>query len=70
MREILEEIVHLRSATDPNLHYLDGLRLFGERDLDELPDALHPSPEGYQRMGERFAAAAFAPSGPFAGASR
>jgi hypothetical protein len=66
MRTILEEIVRARSADDPNLHYLDGLTLFGESDLDDLPDLLHPNGDGYARMGERFAATAFGPDGPFA----
>ena len=55
MREILEEVVETRSADDLHLHYLDGLRLFGEGDLAELPDGAHPSPAGYVQLGERFA---------------
>jgi GDSL-like Lipase/Acylhydrolase family len=55
MREILEEIVAVRADDDPNLHYLDGLLLFGAGDVDELPDSVHPSPAGYKLMGERFA---------------
>jgi hypothetical protein len=65
MRTILEEIVRARSADDRHLHYLDGLALFGESDLDDLPDLLHPNGDGYVRMGERFAAAAFGAGGPF-----
>jgi lysophospholipase L1-like esterase len=53
VREILREIVARRS--DPNLHYLDGLELFGPDDVADLPDGLHPNAAGYQRMGERFA---------------
>lgn len=55
-----------RAAGDPNLHYLDGLALFDESDLADLPDGLHPNGDGYVRMGERFAAHAFADGGPFA----
>ena len=66
IRDALRRIVAERSATDPNLHYLDGRELFGEEDLDDLPDALHPNAAGYRRMGERFAALAFADGGPFA----
>ena len=49
------------AAGDPNLHHLDGLALFDEADVADLPDALHPNGDGYVRMGERFAALAFAP---------
>lgn len=56
MREILADVVVRRN--DPNLTYLDGRELFGEADLDHLPDGLHPDAEGYARMGARFAALA------------
>jgi GDSL-like lipase/acylhydrolase family protein len=65
IRELLERIVARRSADDPNLHYLDGRELFGPHDLADLPDNLHPNAAGYRRMGERFAALAFGPGGPF-----
>ncbi len=65
IRATLEEIVRIRSADDPNLHYLDGLMLFGEGDLGDLPDLLHPNGDGYVRIGERFAAV-FGPDGVFA----
>ncbi|MCO6009692.1 GDSL-type esterase/lipase family protein [Actinoallomurus purpureus] len=65
IRDVLARIVAERAATDPNLHYLDGRELFGESDLSDLPDALHPNAAGYRRMGERFAAFAFADGGPF-----
>ena len=56
-----------RRADDPNFHYLDGTRLYGEKDAAEhpLPDALHPDTATHQLIGERFAAYAFAPGGPF-----
>ncbi len=66
IRELLEGVVAVRSAHDPNLHYLDGLSLFGPDDIDDLPDLLHPNAAGYRRMGERFAASAFGPGGPLA----
>lgn len=60
VREILAEVVAARQAAgDANLHYLDGLTLFGADDAGDLPDDLHPSPEGYIRMGHRFAEAVF-----------
>ena len=56
VREIIADVVaRRRGAGDENLHYLDGLSLFGAADADDLPDDLHPSAEGYVRMGERFA---------------
>lgn len=56
----LERIRHLIAGTvarrnDPNLFYVDGLKLLGEPDLADLPDRLHPNPEGYRRMGQRYA---------------
>ena len=54
-----------RDRGDHNLHYLDGLELFGEADAPTLPDGLHPDGDGYVRIGERFAAHAFGPQGPF-----
>ena len=56
IRDIVAEVVDTRRAAgDDNLHYVDGLDLFGEADADDLPDDLHPNPAGYERMGERFA---------------
>ncbi|QIS20343.1 GDSL-type esterase/lipase family protein [Nocardia terpenica] len=68
IRKELSDIVSRRAATDPNLHYLDGLTLYGESDHAELPlpDALHPDSAIHQRMGERFADQVFASGGPFA----
>ncbi|MGZ3145109.1 GDSL-type esterase/lipase family protein [Lentzea chajnantorensis] len=65
VREALESVVERRD--DPNLSYLDGLRLYGEQDAAELPlpDALHPDTAAHRRIGERFAEHAFAPGGPF-----
>lgn len=68
IREDLARIVRERSAEDPHLHYLDGRDLYGEADFAELPlpDGLHPDAAAHRRIGERFAALAFAPGGPFA----
>jgi hypothetical protein len=67
IREIVANVVERRRALgDANLYGLDGLALFGEADVADLPDLLHPNAAGYARMGERFAAAAFAPGGAFA----
>jgi hypothetical protein len=54
-RSILERVTNLRrEAGDVNLHYINGLELFSERDAGDLPDDLHPNSAGYIRMGERF----------------
>ncbi|TJZ41479.1 lipase [Streptomyces piniterrae] len=68
IREQLARIVDQRAADDPNLHYLDGLVLYGEADFAELPlpDGIHPDAATHHRMGERFAERAFAAGGPFA----
>ena len=56
IRELLAEIVEQRRAVgDDTLHYLDGRELFGEADVADLTDGLHPNGAGYERMGERFA---------------
>ena len=67
IRDIVALVVDARRAAgDTNLHYLDGRALFDEADIADLPDGLHPNGDGYVRMGERFAAIAFAESGVFA----
>ena len=68
IRKELARIVAERAESDPNLHYLDGLELFGKADEAELPyaDALHPGPEAHARIGERFLRRAFGPGGAFA----
>ncbi|WP_160142410.1 GDSL-type esterase/lipase family protein [Arthrobacter sp. SLBN-100] len=58
IRKILASIVEARSANDPNLYFLDGLRLFGSDDAQYLPDDLHPNAAGYELMGKRFTAIA------------
>lgn len=57
IRDELARIVRDRQATDAHLHYLDGLRLYGEPDAGAHPlaDALHPDAATHQIMGERFA---------------
>ena len=68
IRRELKRIVEERRTQDPNLHYLDGLELYGETDAEThpLPDALHPDAETQRAIGERFARLAFAEGGPLA----
>ncbi|WP_237047800.1 GDSL-type esterase/lipase family protein [Lentzea guizhouensis] len=65
VREALESVVEGRD--DANLHYLDGLRLYGVEDAVALPlpDALHPDTAAHRLIGERFARYAFEDGGPF-----
>jgi hypothetical protein len=57
-----------RRASDANLHYLDGLALYGPDDAERLPlpDDLHPGPQAHRLIGERFAELAFGEGGAFA----
>ena len=68
IRDELARIVAERAAGDPQLHYLDGLELYGEADSAELPlpDRLHPDAATHRRIGERFGTLAFAAGGAFA----
>ncbi|MGK4578669.1 GDSL-type esterase/lipase family protein [Kitasatospora sp. HPMI-4] len=68
IRDALARIVEQRATDDPNLHYLDGRELYGERDYAELPlpDEVHPDPAGHRRIGGNFARIAFGAGGPFA----
>ncbi|WP_433544064.1 GDSL-type esterase/lipase family protein (plasmid) [Streptomyces sp. CA-294286] len=70
IRRELSRIVAERAAEDPYLHHLDGRELYGEKDFAELPlpDQLHPDAAAHRRIGERFAALAFAADGPLASA--
>ena len=66
IRGYVQKVVEQKQAAgDMNLHYVDGLSLFGPDDVDDMPDLLHPNRAGYARMGDRFHSIAFA-GGPFA----
>ncbi len=71
IRELMKALVAARrDAGDAHLHLVDGLALFGVADVADLPDGLHPNPEGYRRIGDRFFERAFTSGGPFAGLGR
>jgi hypothetical protein len=57
IREQLREIVEQRRAADINIHYIDGLELYGPNDNLRLPlpDELHPDAASHRLIGERFA---------------
>ena len=54
VREALKEVMSHR-ADDPNLYYIEGTDLFGEKDAEAMPltDNLHPSPDAHRLIGER-----------------
>ena len=55
MREEVQTAAEaLQSHGDRNIHYIDGLRVFGADYEHLLPDALHPDAEGYRVMGKNF----------------
>lgn len=67
IRAELSQIVQQRAAHDPNLHYLDGLDLYGAADFAELPlpDQLHPDAKTHRRIAERFTELVFSVEGAF-----
>lgn len=52
--EIASAVEVLRAGGDRNLHYVDGLTLFGPEHAHLLPDGLHPNAEGYRLLGRAF----------------
>ena len=44
----------LQAHGDTQVHYVDGLSVFGEDYVHLLPDNLHPDAEGYRVMGKNF----------------
>lgn len=59
-RDAIAEVLAARDD-DPLLFGMDGRELFGPDDVEHLSDGVHPDPEGYATMGQRFAAAASDP---------
>ncbi len=56
MRQEVEDAVsRLADNGDKNLHYFNGLELFGEGLVEDyLPDEVHPNADGYEILGENF----------------
>jgi hypothetical protein len=65
--EVGEAVEIMKARGDANLHYINGLELFGSDLAGLLPDDLHPNSEGYKLMGQNFAERVG--SGIFAGAN-
>ncbi len=53
--EVGEAVELMKARGDTNLHYINGLELFGSDLAGLLPDDLHPNAEGYKLMGQNFA---------------
>ena len=52
--EVAGAVETLRAQGDRNVHYVDGLSLFGPDLVSLLPDNVHPNAEGYQALGNNF----------------
>ena len=52
--EVRAAVEALRAHGDANVHYVDGLEVFGADLAHLLPDELHPNAEGYKVMGRNF----------------
>jgi lysophospholipase L1-like esterase len=64
VRELIAVAVQKRREDgDAHLFLLDGLELLGPADAGRLPDDVHPDPEGYDLMAERFFDRVFAVGG-------
>lgn len=46
----------LRALGDDNLHYVDGLEVFGPEQAIHMPDLVHPDAHGYRMLADRYAA--------------
>lgn len=54
MREEIAEAVDMLQTIDDNIHYVNGLNVFGAEHEHHLPDRLHPDADGYRIMAKNF----------------
>jgi lysophospholipase L1-like esterase len=67
IRKLLEGIVTARREDgDDHVFLVSGLDLFGADDVADLPDGIHPNPEGQVRIADRFERLTFGAGRPFA----
>ena len=67
IRELLELVVTTRREQgDDRMFLVSGLDLFGVDDVADLPDGIHPNPDGQRRIAERFERLTFGAGRPFA----
>ncbi len=52
--EIVEVVSMLQELGDDNLHYVDGLKVFGSEHVELLEYGAHPGPTGYRVLAEGF----------------
>ena len=52
--EVAEAVSAIRDRGGSNVHYVDGLSLFGPEHVHMLPDDLHPDAEGYETLARNF----------------
>ena len=52
--EVAAAVDDLRAHGDRNVHYVDGLRLFGHELARLLSDGTHPDAEGYKHLARNF----------------
>ena len=53
-KEVAEAVLALKARGDSNIHYVDGLDLFGREHVKMLPDDLHPDAQGYKVLAQNF----------------
>jgi len=55
MRKIHQRVVEIcKKYGDTNIYYVDGLKIFGEAELNYMPDQLHPNAKGQPVLAENF----------------
>lgn len=54
--QIREAVAIMQERGDDQIHYIDGLKLFGPEEVKYLPDQTHPNAEGYKVLARRFEA--------------